>query len=372
MIIGVPKETVKGERRVALVPESISRLISKGHKVIVESGAGMEAGFLDKEYKKSGALLSKGFSSLYDRAQVILKVQKPIFIAGKKNELSRIRHGSLLIGFFWPHLYPSLVQQARRARIHVFAMDAIPRISRAQRMDALSSQTNLAGYKAAIVAAENLSMILPMMMTAAGTITPAKVLILGAGVAGLQAIATSRRLGAVVEVSDVRPAVKEQVESLGARYIDPPKGAGEGKGGYAKQAGKDFLLRQQKILQKHAEDSDVVITTALVPGKKAPRLLSKKMIEGMRPGSVVVDMAAEQGGNCELTKPGKTVVHRGVKIIGLVNIPSELSRDASILYSRNITAVIELITGKNGNLSLDLDDEIIKEALVVKSDIGKK
>lgn len=370
MIIGIPKEITEGETRVALIPESAARLIQKqGHSILLEAGAGDAASFPDSSYTEVGVNIAKDAASLYARSELILKVQKPQKDSSGKMELALIREGTLLISFFWSLQFPELAAQAAKQGLSVLAMDAIPRITRAQRMDALSSQTNLSGYKAALLAAHHLNKIFPMLMTAAGTITPAKVVVLGAGVAGLQAIATTRRLGAVVEVSDLRPAVKEQVESLGARYIEPPQdsagAAKEGEGGYAREVSKEFLAKQKELLAKHIAQADAVITTALVPGKRAPRLVSREMVESMRPGAVIVDMAAEQGGNCELCQAGKNVKHKGVEIIGALNLPAALPYHASQLYSRNITALIEHITIQEAKIELDTEDEIIKACLIV-------
>lgn len=274
--------------------------------------------------------------------------------------------GATYIGFFYSLGNPDLAVKAAAQKVTVVSMDAVPRITRAQRMDALSSQTNLAGYKAVLVGANYLGKIFPLMMTAAGTVQPAKVVILGAGVAGLQAIATAKRLGAVVEVSDVRPAVKEQVESLGAKYIEPPaQEALEGQGGYAKEASADYLRKQQEILAKHIGLADVVITTALVPGKRAPVLVTESMLQGMRPGSVVVDLAAEQGGNCEWTKPGETIERNGVTIVGDTNMVSHVAFHASQLYARNVSTLLEAFT-KEGQLVLDPEDEIIKGCVITR------
>ena len=370
MIIGIPKEITDGETRVALSPESAGRLIQKqGHSLLLESGAGVAAAFPDSDYTELGVKIEKDAASLYAKADLIVKVQKPGQYSSGKEELTLMRSGGLLVGFFWSLNFPELAQKAAKQGLSVLAMDAVPRITRAQRMDALSSQTNLAGYKAALLAAHHLNKIFPMLMTAAGTITPAKVVILGAGVAGLQAIATARRLGAVVEVSDVRPSVKEQVESLGGRYIEPPRegdsAEGEGEGGYAKEVSKEFLAKQKELLEKHIAQADAVITTALVPGKRAPVLVSRAMVESMRPGAVIVDMAAEQGGNCELCQAGKNVEHKGVQIIGALNLPAALPYHASQLYSRNITALIEYITNKDAGIELDPTDEIVKACLIV-------
>ncbi|MCR9143523.1 MAG: Re/Si-specific NAD(P)(+) transhydrogenase subunit alpha [bacterium] len=372
MNLGIPKEIVEGETRVAIVPESVGKLTGKlGHTVRIESGAGLASGFSDAEYEKEGAEVVKDAASLYSQSDVILKVQRPIDHPGLgKHELDAMKQGAMYIGFFQPLNHPELAQQAAKTGVNVIAMDQVPRITKAQRMDVLSSQTNLAGYKATLIAAESLKKIFPLMMTAAGTISPAKVIILGAGVAGLQAIATAKRLGAVVEVSDVRPAVKEQVLSLGGRYIEPPeeeKTEGEesmeDKGGYAKQASEDFIRRQQEILTEHLKDADAVITTANVPGRKAPLLITDAMLEVMQPGAVIVDMAAESGGNCSVTKANETVVVNGVSVIGVTNLPARVPYHASQLYSRNILSLIEYLT-KEAVIELDLEDEIVQGALI--------
>ena len=362
------KERLATETRVALTPETVMRLVQKkGHRVYVQSGAGAAAGFDDASYSQAGAtvIAKNKTQDLYNKAEIFVAVQKP----QDAKELQLLNAGALWVSFFWPLNFPKLAQAAAKQKIDVLAMDAIPRITRAQRMDALSSQTNLAGYKAVLLAANQLLKIFPLLMTAAGTITPAKVVILGAGVAGLQAIATARRLGAQVEVSDVRPAVKEQVESLGARYIEVPPDAAdahsEDQGGYAREMTPEYLQKQKELLAQHIAEADAVITTALVPGKKAPVLINKQMIAGMRIGSVIVDMAAEQGGNCELCQAGKNVEHNGVTIMGVVNLPATLPYHASQLYSRNVGALLEAITKEEGQIELDLNDEIIQGALIV-------
>lgn len=347
------------------MPETITKLIKIGHSVEVESGAGILSGISDEQYRNAGAAITETAAALYGGAETLLKVQKPGMHPSGKHELEMQKKGSLFIGFFYSLSDPGLAKKAAENGINILSMDAIPRITKAQRMDALSSQTNLAGYKAVVMAADHLSKIFPLMMTAAGTIPPAKVVILGAGVAGLQAIATARRLGAVVEVSDVRAAVKEQVESLGAKYISlPAEESLEGAGGYAKEASEDFLRRQKELTRKSIVDADVVITTALVPGKKAPTLVPREMVDSMRAGSVIVDMAAEQGGNCEYTEAGKTIVKNGVIIIGDTNLVSHVASHASLLYSRNIYNLIEYLT-KEGAFKLDLDDDIVKGSLIV-------
>lgn len=371
MNLGIPKEVVAGETRVAIVPESVGKLTGKlGHTVRIESGAGEASGFSDAEYEKEGAEIVKDAAKIYGESDVVLKVQRPVDHPGLgKHEIDLMKSGSIYVGFFQPLNEPKLAERAAKAGIKVIAMDQIPRITKAQRMDVLSSQTNLAGYKATLIAADSLQKIFPLMMTAAGTISPAKVVILGAGVAGLQAIATAKRLGAVVEVSDVRPAVKEQVLSLGGRYIEPPEEEAkegesmEDKGGYAKQASEDFIKRQQEILKQHLADADAVITTANVPGRKAPLLITDDMLSAMRPGAVIVDMAAESGGNCSVTKMNETVVVNGVSVIGVTNLPAQVPYHASQLYSRNILSLLEYLT-KEGAVALDLEDEIVQGALI--------
>lgn len=359
MIAGIPRETAPGERRVSVVPEAISRLA--GIQVIVEKGAGEQAGFPDSAYKERGATVAIDTRSLYQRADIILKVMPPT-----PGEAGLFSEESTLISFLYPLNNLELVRRLAERRITAFAMDLMPRISRAQSMDALSSQSTLSGYKAVLLAADSLPKLFPLLMTAAGTISAAKVFVVGAGVAGLQAIASARRLGALVEAYDVRPVVKEQVASLGARFVELPIEAKEAQdaGGYARAQTEDFYQRQQKLLAEHAQASDVVITTALVAGQRAPILISEEAVKGMKPGSVVVDLAAEQGGNCALTEPGKTVVKYGVTIHGPLNLPSTMAPQASQLYSRNITTFLLAIL-KDGSLNIDLKDELIRGALVI-------
>ena len=367
MILGVPKEILSGEKRVGIVPESLAKLTSLGFEIRVQKDAGREAGFLDSDYEAHGAKIVESANDLYSQSDVIVKVERPDQHPDSgKHELEMIKKGGLMVCFFAPLNNPELARKAADVGVDVLSMNDIPRITRAQRMDALSSQTNLAGYKAVLMGANALRKIFPLLMTAAGTISPAKVVILGAGVAGLQAIATARRLGAVVEVSDVRPAVKEQVESLGGKYIEPPQDESlEGEGGYAKEASEEYLKKQQELLQKHISEADVVITTAQVPGKKAPVLISEETVKSMRPGSVIVDMAAGTGGNCELTEAGQEVEKHGVRIIGETNIISLVAYDASQLYSRNVLALLQSLV-KEGQVTLDLEDEVVKGALITR------
>ncbi len=344
----------------ALVPESISRL--KGISVLLEHTAGEEAQHVDSEYSALGASVAPDAASVYGQSDVVLKVQPPTpFEAGL------FREGSTLISFLYPQSNLEAIRTLSSRRATVFAMEQIPRLSRTQPMDALSSQSTVSGYKAALLGAEALPKLFPMLITAAGTIAPARVFVLGAGVAGLQAIATAHRLGALVEAYDVRPAVKEQIESLGARFVELAISATDAQtaGGYARAQSEEFYKMQQQLLADHARASDVVITTALIPGKKAPILITEEAVKGMRPGSVIIDIAAEQGGNCALTEPGKTVVKYGVRIQGPLNLPSTMAPQASQLYSRNVTTFL-LALLKDGKVNVDSGDELIKGTLVLR------
>jgi H+-translocating NAD(P) transhydrogenase subunit alpha len=351
--IAVPTETLPGERRVALTPDVVGRLAKSGCTVSVQSGAGARAGFLDDAYAASGATIVADATALYGGADFVLKVQRP-----DDAEIGLLRPQSALIALLAPLTAPQTSAKLAERGVTSFAMELIPRISRAQGMDALSSQANASGYKAVLFAAAALSKFFPMLMTAAGTIAPSKVLVLGAGVAGLQAIATARRLGAVVTGYDTRPVVKEQVESLGATFLAPPV-TGEGTGGYARELTAEEQAQNRDALAKAIADSDVVITTALVPGRRAPILITEAMVKAMRPGSVIVDLAAEAGGNCEGTKPGETATVNGVTIIGTTNVPSTIATDASKLYAKNVQALFSHLV-KDGKLVVDLDDEITK------------
>lgn len=366
MIIAVPKEVVQGENRVALSPDTTAKVIKLGYEVCIEKDAGLAAGFLNEQYQSAGAKIVENLSELYASADIVLKVQKPVEHPSlNKHELELMKKGTLLITFMFALSYPALAKKAAETGINVISMDAIPRITKAQRMDALSSQTNLAGYKSVIMCADALGKIFPLMMTAAGTVTPARVVIMGAGVAGLQALGTAKRLGAIVEVSDIRPAVKEEVLSLGGKFIEVETDESmQDEGGYAKEASPEFLQKQKELIFKHITEADIVITTALVPGKKAPVLISGEMVKKMRPGSVILDMAVEFGGNCEVSEAGKTVVKHGVKIIGEPNLPSLVPLTASELYSKNLLTLIEYI-GKGGTVNLNLEDEIVKGSLIV-------
>ena len=366
MILVVPKEIVGSERRVALVPDSIAALMKSGAEVRVEKNAGAGAFFADADYEKAGAKIVADPAKLLGEADLVLKIHKPTDNKQLgKHEVDLLRSGAALVAFLQPATNAELIKRLVERKITSFSMDAVPRISRAQKMDALSSQANLAGYKAVLIAATSLGKFFPMLMTAAGTIAPAKVLVLGAGVAGLQAVATARRLGAVVWGYDVRAAVKEQVESLGAKFLEFELGVkdAEDKGGYAKELSAEAKQRQQEMLAEKTKEFDVVISTALIPGKPAPRLITKETVAGMRPGSVIVDLAAEAGGNCELTEPDKETVKHGVTIHGPTNLPSTMAINASQLYARNITELVKLLI-KDGKLNLDFNDEIIKGTCV--------
>jgi len=364
MVIAVPKEILPGENRVACVPDVASKLIKSGFQVHVEKDAGLNAGYTNEMYEKTGAKIVN-LNELYSSADVVVKVQRPLdHPTAGKNELDLLKEGTILITFLYPLNYPELAQKCAAKKISVISMDMIPRTTLAQKMDALSSQANIAGYKSVIMCADALGKIFPLLMTAAGTISPAKVVIMGAGVAGLQALGTAKRLGAVVEVSDIRPAVKEEVQSLGGKFIEVETDASmQDAGGYAKEASKEFLEKQKVLIFKHITDADIVITTALVPGKKAPVLVTEEMVKHMRPGSVVLDMAVEFGGNCEVSEMGKTVKKYGVTIIGEPNLPSLVPTHSSEMYSKNLLNLIAYIS-KDGIVELNLENEIVKGALI--------
>jgi H+-translocating NAD(P) transhydrogenase subunit alpha len=362
--VAVPKEIAPGERRVAVTPDIASRIAKSGCTVLVQRGAGAAAGFLDAAYEAAGASMVADAASAYSQADLTLKVQRPLKGDGA-DEIALLREGSALIAFLQPLVTPEIVQALAARKITAFAMELIPRISRAQSMDALSSQATVSGYKAALLAADSLPKFFPMLMTAAGTVTPAKVLVLGAGVAGLQAIATARRLGAVVSGFDVRAAVKEQVESLGAIFVSTPHEEAEGAGGYAKELSADQQERDRQTIAAAAKESDVVITTALIPGKPAPILMKEDAVAAMRPGSVIVDLAAEAGGNCELSEPGKTVVKHDVTILAPLNLPSAMPLHASQLYAKNVFALFSHLV-RDGALHMDLTDQITKDTCVTR------
>lgn len=360
MRIGVPKETVEGERRVALVPEVVRKLTGSGLDVVVERGAGAEALIPDGQFADAGAVLVDDAAVVW-QSDVVVKVAPP-----NAEEAVRLGRDGVLIGFLQPLTNGEGVRALAATGATTFALEAVPRISRAQSMDALSSQSNIAGYRAALLGAQEMGRFYPMLMTAAGTIRPATVLVLGAGVAGLQAIATARRLGAVVQGFDVRAAVKEQVESLGAHFLEFDLGGDlEGEGGYAKELTPEQQARQQELMAEAIGRVDVVITTALVPGRRAPILVTEEAVKKMKPGSVVVDLAGEAGGNCELTVPGETVIRHDVKIVAPLNVPSTMAEHASQLYARNIEALLGLMV-KEGALALDFDDEVIAGACVTR------
>jgi NAD(P) transhydrogenase subunit alpha len=361
--VWVPREVAAGETRVAATPETVKRLVKEGLEVAVESGAGDQAYLGDERFQEAGARI--GAPGEWGQADVILKVA-PLTANPKlgKDEAAAVKPGAVVISFFAAHKNVPMVRALVAGKVTALAMELVPRITRAQKMDALSSQASIAGYKAVLLAASRLPRYFPMLMTAAGTIPSAKVVIMGAGVAGLQAIATAKRLGAVVWVSDVRPAVKEQVESLGGKFIDlPMQESGEGQGGYAKEMSKEFLERQQAIIAEHVASADAVITTALIPGKPAPRLVTAATVQKMRPGSVIIDLAAEQGGNCELTEPGREVIKHRVLIMGQLNLPASMPFDSSTLYARNVLELV-LHVAKGGKLNIDLEDEITKGTLL--------
>ena len=359
--IAVPRESAEGERRVALIPDIAGRLIKAGHTIRIERGAGISAGFPDNLYTDAGAQVVE-HGALYSGADLVVRVGRP-----NDAELDEIPQGTALVGLLAPLGDPGYVEKLAAHKLRALSMDAIPRITRAQAMDVLSSQSNIAGYKAVILAAEHLPKFFPMLTTAAGTIPPAKVLILGAGVAGLQAIATARRLGAVVSGYDVRAVVKEQVQSLGATFLEFDLGAdAEAKGGYAKELTPEQAERQRQWMADHIGNSDVVIPTALVPGRRAPILITEEAVRKMRPGSVIVDVAADAGGNCALTKPGEIVVANGVKIVGTKNLPATMPLHASQLYSRNVFALLDVLV-KDGKLTLDRNDEIVRDTLLTEN-----
>jgi H+-translocating NAD(P) transhydrogenase subunit alpha len=357
--VAVPKEIAPGERRVAVTPDVAARLVKSKNALAVQAGAGSEAGFSDKAYADAGATIVTTAPALYEQAEFVLKVARP-----QDEEIALLRSGCVLAAFLAPLNAPQTAALLAARGVTALGMELIPRISRAQGMDALSSQATVSGYKAALYAAETLPKFFPMLMTAAGTIAPSKVLVLGAGVAGLQSIATARRLGAVVTGYDTRPIVKEQVESLGAAFVAPPI-TGEGTGGYARELTADEQRQNREALGKFVAENDVVITTALVPGRRAPILISDEMLAAMRPGSVIVDLAAEAGGNCEGAQPGSTVVRHAVSIVAPLNVPSSMPYHASQLYARNLWALFDHLV-KDGVLTLDMNDEITKGVCVTR------
>jgi H+-translocating NAD(P) transhydrogenase subunit alpha len=359
MRIGVPKETAVGERRVALVPEVVSKLEAKGLDVVVQSGAGDDAMLTDAAFEAAGAQITQDAAEVW-HSDVVVTIAPP-----DPQAIRGLGSGSILIGFLAPLTSPQTTRALADAGATAFAMEAIPRISRAQAMDALSSQSNVAGYRAALLGAEEMGRFYPMLMTAAGTIPPAKVLVLGVGVAGLQALATAKRLGARTTGYDVRPEVAEQVESLGAMWLDLGLEA-SGEGGYARELTDEERAQQQQALTDAIKGFDVVITTALVPGRPAPRLVTAEAVEGMKPGSVIIDLAGEAGGNCELTEPGETVIRHDVKIVSPLNLPASMAEHSSQLFARNVQSLLELFVDDDGKLQLNFDDEIVKGACIVR------
>jgi NAD(P) transhydrogenase subunit alpha len=364
MLIGVPAETLPGETRVAVTPETAKKFMAQGHTVRIESGAGLAASAPDEAYTAVGAQITDAAGAY--AADIVLKVRCP-----QDAEVPHLKSGGVLIGMLNPFDRAGLERLAK-AGLSAFALEAAPRTSRAQSMDVLSSQANIAGYKAVMMAAERYQRFFPMLMTAAGTVKAARVVILGVGVAGLQAIATAKRLGAVIEASDVRPSVKEQVESLGGKFIDVPyetdeeKEAAVGVGGYARPMPPSWLERQKLEVAKRVAQADVVITTALIPGRPAPVLVTEDMVKAMKPGSVIVDLAAPQGGNCPLTEPGKTVTKHGVILVGETNVPALVAADASALYARNLLDFMKLIISKDGGLNIDMQDDIVAACLMTQ------
>lgn len=358
MKIAVGKETAKDEKRVAMTPEVAKKLVELGHEVVVEKDAGKESGLTDALYQKAGASIAKDAAASYKGADVIVRVVAPTV-----EEISKFPKNAHLIGMLKPHTNGETIKALAKQKVTAFALELVPRISRAQTMDVLSSQSNLSGYRAVIDAAAEFGRAFPMMMTAAGTIPPARVLVLGAGVAGLQAIATAHRLGARVSAFDVREAVKEQVESLGATFVvvDADE-SGEGAGGYAKEMSETYKKRQTETLARVIQDQDIVITTAQIPGKKAPILITEEMIKSMKPGAVVVDLSVESGGNCALSECGKIVTKHSVKIVGHANVPSRIAHDSSQVYARNVFHFLKALLSKDGQaINLNMEDEIIKE-----------
>jgi NAD(P) transhydrogenase subunit alpha len=368
MKIGVPKEVQAGETRVALIPSLIPLLIKDRHEILVEAGAGVRACFSDRQYLQAGASLVEGSSALYEQADMIVKVQPPqLHPVTHLPEAEMVREGSAYLGFLAPLTHLNVMETFAKRKVTAFAMDFVPRLTRAQSMDALSSMSTVAGYKAILLATEHLGKMFPLLMTAAGTITPATVLVLGAGVAGLQAIATAKRLGAKVEAFDARPAVREQIQSLGATFIEMelPQDA-EAAGGYAKEQSAEFLKREQAVICARFPKVNVVISTAQVFGKRAPVLITTEMVKSLRPGSVIVDLAAEQGGNCELTQAGQTIEYEGVTIVGAINVPAMLPIDASQLYARNIINLFRYLYPATGDQP-DSTDELVKGVCVTRN-----
>lgn len=361
MKVGIIKETLEGERRIAAVPETVGKMTKAGMEVVVEAGAGEAAFISDSRMEEAGASIAPDRNTVLSQADVVLKVNKPT-----TDEIDRMKEGAILISFLQPFSSPDVIRKLAERSISSLSMELVPRITRAQRMDALSTMSTVAGYKVVLMAAGACGRFFPMLSTAAGTIHPAKVIIIGAGVAGLQAIATAKRLGAVVTAFDVRPAAGEQVKSLGAEFVslEVSHEQVEDVGGYAKELSPEFYEKEQEVIRKYSKDSDVIISTALIPGKRAPILITEEMVKEMKPGSVIVDMAVEQGGNCTLSEQGREVVKHGVTIIGFTNIPSTMPVDASVLYARNILAFLNLISPDGKSANIDLEDDVIKGSLI--------
>ena len=361
MRVGVVKEILPGERRVAVVPDTVSKLKAAKLDVSVQTGAGSNAYYTDDAYQQAGADLVPDARQILGNADALLKVQPP-----SADEVRALKSGAILISFLQPSSHPDIVKALAAQKVAAFSLELVPRISRAQSMDALSSQANVSGYKSVLLAANHLGKFFPLLITAAGTVTPARVLVLGAGVAGLQAIATARRLGAVVEAYDVRPAVKDEVKSLGATFVELPLEAQQGQGGYAAQQSEEFLRRQRELIGDHVASSDVVITTAAVPGRRAPTLVTGEMVARMRPGSVIIDLAADTGGNVDVTKPGEVITVNNVTVDGSKNLASTMPVHASQLFSRNVSTLL-LSLVKDGQASIDLNDEIVKGAMLTNA-----
>jgi NAD(P) transhydrogenase subunit alpha len=359
--VGIIKETLEGERRIAAVPETVGKMVKAGMEVVVEAGAGEAAFISDSRMEESGATIAPDRNTVLSQSDVVLKVNKP-----SSDEIDQMKEGAVIISFLQPFSSSEIIKKLAKRNISSLSMELVPRITRAQRIDALSTMSTVAGYKVVLMAAGACGRFFPMLTTAAGTIHPAKVIIIGAGVAGLQAIATAKRLGAVVTAFDVRPAAGEQVKSLGAEFIslDVPHEQAEDVGGYAKELSPEFYKKEQELIRKYSKDSDVIISTALIPGKPAPILITEEMVQEMKPGSVIVDMAVEQGGNCTLSELRKEVVKHGVTIIGCTNIPSTMPVDASVLYARNVLAFLNLISPDGKSANIDLEDEVIKGSLI--------
>lgn len=365
MKVAVPRETAAGERRVALVPETAGKLVKSGLEVVIEAGAGSEAGFADAMYIGVGATVLPSRRDVLSTADIVCTVKPPTY-EGATSDVSMMRAGTVLIGMLSPLTSPELVRALADAKITSFSLELVPRITRAQKMDVLSSQATAAGYKAVLLGASQSGKFFPMLMTAAGTIPPSKVLVLGAGVAGLMAMATARRLGAMVQGYDIRPETKEQVESLGATWVGQEITEGVGAGGYAKEVSEETKQQQRAHLAKIVSEADVVITTANVPGKKAPVLITEDMLADMKPGSVIVDLAAESGGNCAVTKAGETVNHNGIVVLGPRDVPATMPIHASAMYSRNVVEVVKHLVDKEGKLNVDMTDEITRDSVVTK------